>query len=71
MTMTITPVTAIAVCGVRRVVWIVLSRMGSILSRLMEKATRDEAKMVAFKADIVESSPPKMISATPIAGMKL
>jgi hypothetical protein len=37
----------------------------------MEKATRDDAKMVAFKADIVDSKPPKIISATPKNGMKL
>ena len=52
-------------------VWIVLRETGNILSRLMEKATRDDAKMVAFKADIVESNPPKIISTTPKKGMKL
>jgi len=36
----------------------------------MEKATREEAKMVAFKALIVDSNPPKIISTTPIEGMK-
>ena len=69
--MTIAPVTAMAMCGVRRRVWIVLSDTGSILSRLMEKATREDARMVAFKADIVDSSPPKIINTTPKAGMKL
>ena len=36
----------------------------------MEKATRDDARMVAFKAEVVESSPPKIINATPMEGMK-
>ena len=40
------------------------------MSRLMEKATLDEAKIVAFKADIVESNPPKIIRTTPNKGIK-
>ena len=48
----------------------VLRDLGNILSRLIEKATRDEARIVAFRADMVDSSPPKIISAIPKTGMK-
>jgi hypothetical protein len=36
----------------------------------MEKATLDDAKMVAFKADKVESNAPKVMSIAPNKGMK-
>ena len=36
-----------------------------------QKATRLEANTVAFRADMVESSPPKTMVATPKDGMKL
>jgi len=59
----------IAICGVRRSGWIVAMLAGNSRSRPMEKATREEAMTVAFRADIVESNPPKTITATPNAGM--
>ena len=42
---------------------------GSHRSRPMEKATRDDAMTVALSADMVDSSPPNTITATPKAGM--
>ncbi len=63
------PVTPIATWGVRRSGWIVAIRGGSHRSRPIEKATLDEARMVAFSADMVDRSPPKTITATPKDGM--
>ncbi len=64
------PVARIATCGVRRSGWMVATDLGSQRSRPMEKATRDDAMMVAFSADIVDRRPPNTMMATPNAGMK-
>ena len=56
--------------GVRRSGWIVATALGNHRSRPMEKATREEAMIVAFRADIVLRRPPKTMIATPAAGMK-
>ena len=41
-----------------------------LVTRAMEKATLEDANTVALRADIVESSPPNTMIATPKAGMK-
>ena len=63
------PVAKIAILGVRRTGSISLNLPGSQRSRPMEKATREAAMTVALSADVVESSPPNTIRATPNAGM--
>ena len=70
MTRRIAPVAMMATRGVRRLGSILATGSGSHASRAIEKATREAAITVAFKADIVESSPPKTMIATPNAGMK-
>ncbi len=64
-----TPVTTMAARGVRRTGSMRAICNGSQRSRAMEKATRDEARMVALRADMVDSRPPSTMTATPKAGM--
>jgi hypothetical protein len=46
------------------------SAEGNIRSRPILKLTREEARTLAFKADMVEKSPPKTMRATPNSGIK-
>ena len=66
-----TPLSVMAMTGVRRTEWIRLKACGSIQSRPMENATRDEAMTVALSALSVANSPPASTRTTPNVGMKL